>query len=94
MSFFIVDREEILNILQEAALVKYASRKTKIETEKGTTVDDDHVYASIMADLQINHSKESEEMTLQIMQYVNIFIIIPVIYLHVTLFNATICFVR
>ena len=82
-SFFTVDREEILNILQEAALVKYASRKRKIEMENGT-VDDDHVYASIMADLQIRHSKESEEMTLQIMQYVSIYHIS--ICLYVTLF--------
>ncbi|EDV29717.1 uncharacterized protein TRIADDRAFT_52404 [Trichoplax adhaerens] len=66
--FFIVDREEILNILQEAALVKYASRKMKMEFENGTLVDDNTVYASIMADLQINHSKESEEMSSRIMQ--------------------------
>ncbi|XP_071961658.1 uncharacterized protein [Antedon mediterranea] len=52
--------EEHRQILEEAALLKLASRKHVLSKEKGSEVSDDEAIVTIMADLQQEQDKESE----------------------------------
>ncbi|XP_077983007.1 uncharacterized protein LOC144437842 isoform X2 [Glandiceps talaboti] len=55
-----------MEILQQAAIIKMSSRQKKLERQKGGDVSKDEVVISIMADLQEQQDKESEEVIEQL----------------------------